>query len=275
MVEYLELTFSMPVLAFTVPLAVASLYWVVVIFSGLDFDVFGGGGEGLAEGAMEGLAEGAAEGLAEGAVEAGAHGLVGGHEGVEVGEAADGVFASVSALALVAAVLRFGKVPATVAISAFLLWSWCAAYLMSWSLRHGLLLPLPSLVLSTLTIVAAVVAGGALTNLTVRPIEGLFQKEVSRARSDLFGEVCVLRTGSSSASFGQAELHVGHDVLRIDVRCDRPDNALKRGDEALIVSFDEARRAYVIEPLAAVEGELQQRGVAGRSAQRTPRRETS
>ena len=57
-----------------------------------------------------------------------------------------------------------------------------------------------------------------------------------------------LRTGRVDARFGQAECADGGAGLLIEVRCD-VQNELQRGSQALIVSFDDEREAYVIEPV--------------------------
>jgi hypothetical protein len=114
-------------------------------------------------------------------------------------------------------------------------------------------------------IAGALVMGGAATNVTMRPFEPVFKRVPARTRNDLLGETCKLTTSRADHGFGQAVLTVDDDVLKVSVRCDRADNGLKRGDEALIVSYDPDRRAYIVEPLLGDDSEdVQQRLAAVR-----------
>jgi hypothetical protein len=275
MTEFLDILLSFPTVAFTVPLGLTLLYWLLVIFGGADVDMLDGGAggalDGAADGALDGAVDGALDGAADGALDGVVDGGVdGAAEGIDLDHAGDAL-GSFSAVAMLAAVLRLGRVPATFALSAFLLWGWSVSFLLTWGWRHGWILPVPAALFGAVTLLGASVGGALLTNLTVRPFEVVFKKERMRTRADLFGEVCTLRTSHADAGFGHAELTVDHDVLRIEVRCDRPNNAMARGDEALIVSYDEARRAYVVEPMHAIEGELLEAAERRRQASRARR----
>lgn len=63
-----------------------------------------------------------------------------------------------------------------------------------------------------------------------------------------------MKTGNVDRRFGQAELNDGQTGLLLRVRCDDED-ALKRGDRALIVDWDEEANAFAVEPMEAVLGE--------------------
>ena len=84
--------------------------------------------------------------------------------------------------------------------------------------------------------------------IAVRPLGDAFVTPEAKKRVDFIGHECTVRTGRVDARFGQAECADGGAGLLIEVRCDSR-NALKRGDQALIVSFDDAREAYIIEPM--------------------------
>jgi hypothetical protein len=72
----------------------------------------------------------------------------------------------------------------------------------------------------------------------------------ARERSSLLGETCEVSTGRVDDQFGQGTAMIGGDDLLFQIRC-AGQNGLKRGDKALIVSFDAKRQAFVIEPLSA------------------------
>ena len=68
MQEFLDAVLSYPTVFFTVLLAAAFMYWVLVIVGAMGIDVLDIDFEGASEGVAEGAAEGAAEGLAEGEI---------------------------------------------------------------------------------------------------------------------------------------------------------------------------------------------------------------
>ena len=49
--------------------------------------------------------------------------------------------------------------------------------------------------------------------------------------------------------FGQAEMADGGAGLLLHVRCADDDNGLGRGDEALVLEYDEQRDVYLVEPM--------------------------
>ena len=53
--------------------------------------------------------------------------------------------------------------------------------------------------------------------------------------------------GDVDKKFGQAEFDDGGAGMIIQVRCDQ-ENKLKKGSQALIVSYDDRREAFIIEP---------------------------
>jgi hypothetical protein len=89
--------------------------------------------------------------------------------------------------------------------------------------------------------------GIPLAGLLVRPLHPIFKLRAGKSNRDYVGALCTINTGQVNRDFGQATLEEGGTVLVIAVRCDKPD-VLKRGDRALIIDFDPARHAYVVEP---------------------------
>lgn len=246
MTAFLDIVLTAPTVLFTVPLVLAAFYWMLAIVGAVDIEIFDGvdgvldgvdgvidGVDGALDGALDGAVDGAAEGAADGAAEA-----------AEAATGASGLFV------LLANVLRLGRVPVTVSLSAFVFWGWITGFLLTWMYRNWVGVGvLPHVVFSVGAMVVASVIAVALMNVSVRPLEPVFQSAPGRRRSSLVGETCELTTGRVDAGFGQAHTMVGGDDMVFQVRCDHPGNGLVRGSRALIVHYDERREAYVVEPL--------------------------
>ena len=95
--------------------------------------------------------------------------------------------------------LGLGGVPVTVAVSLLVAFAWFVS-LAGAALVSGWLLLL-------LVLVVAVGAGWLLTRLALVPLRRLFPETGSGpSRNGFVGRPCVIRTGSVSATFGQAEV---------------------------------------------------------------------
>lgn len=256
MSTFLEIVTSFPTVLFTAMLGVAMAYWLFVLLGAIEVPGVEAG-DGLVEGALEGV-DGAIEGV-EGALDGVERVVQAVDAGVDVAEGAvEGAVGAADATAInpllwLAALLRVGRVPGTVSLTAFAFWGWFCGFVLT-----ALLTRTPgvghTLLASSLVLVASVLLAALSTNLSVRPFERLFVLHTARDRSSLIGEVCSVTTGRVDDRFGQANIHIGHDDLLIQVRCDKP-NALRRTDHALIVSFDTERDAFIIEPMATARVE--------------------
>jgi hypothetical protein len=244
MAVFLDIVFSFPTVVFSGLLVVAVAYWLLVLIGAADIGQLDAG-EGLIGGALDGV-DSALDGLdaaadaAEGAVESAldGHGTAPHHH-----ESPDWL----------AGGFRIGKVPLTVSISAFVLWGWLIGFTLTWL---GGLAPsfLPHVLVSLTVLAVSIVLAAVATNISVRPLESLFRTHGARNRKSLIGEVCQISTGRVDDRFGQASAQVGMDDLLFQVRCDKP-NAMRKGDLALVVHFDDEREAFVVEPIAAVRAE--------------------
>jgi hypothetical protein len=133
--------------------------------------------------------------------------------------------------------LGFGVVPITITISVLMLLGWVGTLLVMQHV-HGT-------GIAVVVLLVALVVGLGLTRVLVRPLAPVFAVKEGKANRDYVGHTCAITTGRVDNGFGQAT------VLVIPVRCDRSDQ-LARGDQALIIDFDEARQAYVVEPITAI-----------------------
>jgi hypothetical protein len=265
MTEFLEILTSFPTALYTVLLGVVLVYWVMVVVGVVDLDSvdLGGGLDGAAEGAMEGVAEGTMEGVAEGAMEGVAEGAMegvaeGAAEGVAEGVAegaaegaADGATEAVDGagggLAGLLSSLGLRRAPLTVVSSLIIIYGWVLSYVLS-----ALLLPLlssviPTILIGLLVLAVAFFAAIPMASITSRPLGRFFVVHKAPKKSSLVGSVCKITTGMVDDGFGQAVFDESGAGMIFQVRCDL-EGGLARGDRALIVSYDDKREAYLVEP---------------------------
>jgi len=275
MAEFLSIILAFPTVLYTGLLGLAVLYWLFVIVGALDVNLLdpGAAADGAADGALKGVAElagslkgagelagdtaGALKGLAEGGLK-GAGELAGDAAGSLKGAAEGGLKGAADAAAgkldgakqtagLLGA-LKLKDVPVTVTGSLLLLWSWAFSYLGTALLAPLVAGLLPAWLIGAVVMVLAVVLGYPIAQLSARPFAGLFATEVAQGHEALVGQIVAVSTLRVDAAFGQASLDDGQGGLLLQVRCPKS-NALQRGDEALIVSYDTNTQSFHVEPL--------------------------
>lgn len=268
MQQFLDAILSYPTVFFTVLLAAAFLYWVLVIFGAMGIDVLDidldgaseGVAEGAAEGAMEGAAEGAMEGAAEGAMEGAAEGVAegameGAAEGVTEG-AAEGATEGISEGAASGGgslfggamyALRLRSVPLTLVLSLVIMFGWVLCFLGTRWLIFDLGLG-PTWLIGTALLGTSIIASFLATSVVVRPLAGMLKVEKPVSRRDLVGRVVRIDTSRVDGRFGMARAEDGGAGLIVQVRCDAAENGLRRGSSALVVSYDSVREVYEVTP---------------------------
>ncbi len=235
-----------PTAFFTGALGLSVLYWLFVIIGAVGIDVIDldgvvegldsleGAMDGAIDGAMDGAIDGAMDGAADGAMDAGADGVA---DSIGGGHSLTWYF--VHALAL-------QKAPATVVLSLFVLFAWTISALAMHYFVAGA--EGDTGLLSAAVLFGSLVGATAVTNRAVQPLERFFEDKQAARRTDSIGRNCEIRTGRVDATFGQAESNDGGAGLVIEVRCEEP-NTLRKGDNALIISFDDKREVYWVEPM--------------------------
>jgi hypothetical protein len=299
MAEFLSIVLAFPTVLYTGLLGLAVLYWLFVIVGALDVNLLdpGAAADGAVDGALKGAAElagslkgagelagdaaGALKGLAEGGLKgagelagdaAGAlkgaaeGGLKGAADGGLKGaaDAAAGKLEGAKQTAGLLGALKLKDVPVTVTGSLLLLWSWAFSYLGTALLAPLVAGLLPAWLIGAVVMVLAVVLGYPIAQLSARPFAGLFATEVAQGHEALVGQIVAVSTLRVDAAFGQASLDDGQGGLLLQVRCPKS-NALQRGDEALIVSYDTATQSFLVEPLdpaLAADDRARQRAMA-------------
>jgi hypothetical protein len=224
--ELWEASLQFPTVVFTIALGILLIYWLFVLVGLLDMghghaDVGGDVGDVGADG-----------------------GDASGHDGGDADGDAEGGFALWHGLGL-------GAVPITISVSIIVLVCWFGSLIaMHYVLPDAAWVrgvALPGVLLVSLPIAAVL----------VRPLAPVFRIREGTRHADLAGRICTVNTGHVDATFGDATVKEGGDVLIIQVRCDS--GKLARGDKALVIEFDAERKAFLVEPsadmLPAVKGE--------------------
>jgi len=85
--------------------------------------------------------------------------------------------------------------------------------------------------------------------LLVKPLAPVFRIKEGKSNADYVGHVCTITTNTVDDTFGFANIEDGGSLVQISVRCDKA-GKLARGDKALVIEFDPARRTFVVEPSA-------------------------
>jgi hypothetical protein len=230
--ELVEASLQFPTVVFTIALGIILVYWLFVLLGALDIDLFGGDADMDVSGATKGVGE-----LVTGGAKAGGEALhAGGAEGAHADGDLDGDGGGVWHS------LGLGDVPVTISTSLIILTAWCASLLGAHYI-FGAATWQHFVVLALAFVVALPIAA-----LLVRPLAPIFAVKEAKTNTDYVGSTCLISTGNVGETFGQATVEDGGTVLVIQVRCDRP-GKLARGDRALIIEFDRAREAYLVEPV--------------------------
>jgi hypothetical protein len=229
----LGLALAFPAVVFTVLLGVVLVYWLLVIAGAAQLDALG---EGAADGAIDGALEGHGDGLADAPGHAGPAGAEHQVEGTLSG---------------LLAALRLRAAPATVVLSSIIVFSWVLS--MAGMLAVEALVPreLAVPVRASLLVLAPLLALLP-TSLAMRPLAPLFTVARAAAHADFVGKVCTVRTGTVTERFGEAQVEDGGAGVVVRVRV-ATGESLSRGEQAVIVGYDEQRQEFTVAPLSAAD----------------------
>lgn len=237
MSSFIDLAFSLPTAVFTVLLAVMMSYWIFVILGFLDIDLFDFDVDIDLDGAVDAGIDGAAEGAAEGAMEGALEGSA---------DAGASLFGQILSL------LSVGTVPVTILATFLAFFGFIFSFLGAHFLSNILGMTLGALAILGI-LAGSFLLATTLTGFAARPFRGLFETVTSQGGAALVGQVCVITTGKVTTSFGQATLDDGAGGLNLSVRLD-DDAPLSRGEQALIIGYDQASNTFLVEPFETVLG---------------------
>lgn len=227
--ELATASLQFPTVVFTIVLGIVLVYWLFVLLGALDIDLFGGDVDVDVSGAAKGIGDVLTGGAKGGAEAFHADGGADGDADADAGGLWHG--------------LGLGDVPVTISVSLIVMISWCGSLLVMHYLAGTAGWQ------RAIVLVVAIVIALPIAALLVRPLAPVFAVKEGKSNADYIGHGCTITTGSVDDNFGQATVEDGGTVLVIQVRCGEP-GKLARGDKALIIEFDQARQAYVVEPSA-------------------------
>ncbi len=234
MQEFLNIILSMPTVVFTILMGVTVLYWVTVIMGAVDVDLFDLDIE----------------------LEADADFDVDVDADLDADVDMDGDFdveSSAGAFATLLMALGLVGVPLTISMSFLVIYNWSFTFLFSYFLGAGTD-PIGTMwgvgMLGTSFVLSLL-----MTSLTVRPLRSIFQsKQAAHSGDALMGKTVKVLSGSVTSRSGRAETTLEGSVLNLSIRC-YADNDLSRGDEALVIGYDDDAHVYEVEPLDVMLGE--------------------
>jgi hypothetical protein len=237
--HFLGVALGFPMVIYTVLLGLSLVYWLFVLigFAHVSFD----GADGAADGAMDGAAD---------AADIGGHD-VGGHDvgGHDAGDADFGD-ADTGHAGMIAA-LKLRSAPITVVVSCILFFSWILGMFAAAALE-GLHLEGSSLLGAKLALFFVVpIVALFPTSAVVRPLGRTLKPVQATKRKELVGKLCTIRTGTVTERFGEAMLEDGGAGLVLRVRVETGDK-LGRGDQAVIVDYDDEKQEFTVAPLPKV-----------------------
>lgn len=102
-------------------------------------------------------------------------------------------------------------------------------------------------------ILVAAVLGLLGASVVARPLARLFLTPRAVTNASLVGRRCVIRTGTVTAEFGQAELRAPDGTEHVVQVRTLHDEGLVRGDAALLFDYDAERGVFHVTSLAALD----------------------
>lgn len=264
--DFINSLVALPTVLFTVPVGVSMLYWLMVIVGAADLDGVFSSGDGVAEGGGEAVGEGmlesGGEAIGEGAV---ADGVVDGVGHIEHG--GETLLHGAAEAGMLASLFRLGKVPLTITITVVSLLSWVASGVTMSIVRDAIPAGLVGLAMKLGVGLGAFTFATLLARILTSPLQRLNFKSEPTGAAQLIGKKAVLISARLTGKGGQAELTSGDANLLLQVRSAVTNN-LGRGDEVLIIAWDEASGFYEVEPYAALMQELDEDVAPRRAAVR-------
>ena len=143
--------------------------------------------------------------------------------------------------------LGFGGVPLTIALTLTIVVGWFLS-LVGTVLIEGFGTG-ARIALGVLVLLVALVLALLVTRLLVTPLRSVFHSGPTASRADFVGRTCVIRTGTVTTDFGQAEVHAedGSSAV-VQVRQTGTDE-LRAGRPALIYDYDTDGEFFWVAPV--------------------------
>lgn len=242
MQEFLQIALNFPTAFFSLLLIVVLAYWVFVLLGALDLDLFDVDADIDADidvdvdvdVDIDADVDVDADVDADADLDAGADG-------------ADGVG---GALVSVLMALGWTGVPLTITMSIFIFLSWMTSFLGIYFAQQ-LLNSLPVIALKAGVTLSSLVVSALITRIAITPLRHALKTQVARKGADHFvGKTVKVTSSTVSPSSGRGNfVEADGVVMEVAIRCEDLNNALGRGDEALIIAYDADKHVYFVTPL--------------------------
>ncbi|MCP3060324.1 YqiJ family protein [Myxococcus sp. K38C18041901] len=246
MTPFFDAILAFPTAIFTTAMGVVLTYWLFVIVGAVGIDLLDGGHVDFESGgkALGAALEGGGKALA-GSLEGGAKAA---GEALQGGKALAGHDHDAHVDSGILSTLGFAGIPLTVSVSLVSFFSWFLS-LMATPPAHALLGgALPSWLINSTLGILCFIAGLVISGFAVRPLRPVFVAHKAPGRDSLLGRVCTISSGTVTDKNGHATFEDGGAGIILNVICAKA-NGLKRGDPALVLSYDAQRDAYEVEPV--------------------------
>ncbi len=144
--------------------------------------------------------------------------------------------------------MTLDRVPASLIATTVVMIAWFLSLIGETQARPLLADVMPSWLFSGALGVSALVAATIASAYLLRPLKPLFRLASEHAHEHLVDKQVTVTSSTVDQRFGTAVYAtVGPDVL-MNVTC-QPEHTLVKGDQAVVVAYDQAREVYVIAPL--------------------------
>ncbi|WP_329178058.1 hypothetical protein [Streptomyces sp. NBC_01477] len=232
--QFTDVVLGFPTVLFTGGLVAVVAFWAIVLVGGAD-----------AHGPWHHGATGGHGGTGGDS----GHGALGGRHDQLSADTAGSHAGGAGALAAAG----LGGVPVTVVLSLLVALSWFLTLAGSAAL-HGANAPggpVRALLYAVVT-AAALVGAWFATWLLVRPLRRLFPDVRPPSREDFVGQVCVIRTGTVTAGFGQAEVTAPDGSTAVVQVRQTGEDAFRSGSTALLYAYDPDGEFFWVAPFDTV-----------------------
>lgn len=151
--------------------------------------------------------------------------------------------------------LGFNEVPMTLVITLIALFGWSICY---FSFRFFMMpishYALIYYLLGLIIFITAFIAAVYLTAFTIKPLRPIFSKlNTANSHKSLLGQTVEIRSSTVSETKGEATYEDGGAGLILQVRCNES-YQFKRGDKAILLSYDKTNNSYEIISLDEFNG---------------------
>ncbi|WP_330843393.1 hypothetical protein [Actinophytocola sp.] len=142
--------------------------------------------------------------------------------------------------------IGLGGVPVTVTVSVLTTVAWFAS--LTGTVLIAGLGTLPRTLLGIVVLLIAVIAGLFVARLVAVPLRRLYVTGGEASRVDFVGRECVIRTGSVTESFGQAEVTAADGSSAIIQVRQTGEHTFANGHRALIFDYDTDGEFFLVAP---------------------------